>query len=248
VHRSRFRGLGGRAAARRGRASRPAAIAHAAGLWRAERWLHVDIEPSLNHLAAARPVLAETADYYYGLAHFIITPLVLAWLWLRRPAAFGPLRSALVLATTGANVVFWTWPVAPPRFARRWAWAVTGAAEAVCVAGLVIAQCQLLAPAAAAAWQTGQYRRRDSASSTAGVWAVLAGAVASTIAALAVLAVGQVLLQVHAATLEHDGPPAGHGRPTPSQPTGPGATQPVTTTVHDQPAHGSRHARISVPG
>jgi hypothetical protein len=99
------------------RASRPDAIAHAAGLWRAERWLHVDVEPSLNHLAAARPVLAETAGYWYGLAHFIVTPLVLAWLWLRRPAAFGPLRSALVLATTGANVVFWTWPVAPPRFA-----------------------------------------------------------------------------------------------------------------------------------
>ena len=26
------------------RAGRPASIAHAAGLWRAERWLHVDIE------------------------------------------------------------------------------------------------------------------------------------------------------------------------------------------------------------
>src|SRR6266852_6083998 len=99
------------------RASRPAAIAHAAGLWRTERWLHLDIEPSLNHLVTARPVLAETAGYYYGLAHFIITPLVLAWLWLRRPAAFGPLRSALVLATTAANLVFWTWPAAPPRFA-----------------------------------------------------------------------------------------------------------------------------------
>ena len=99
------------------KAGRPAATAHASGLWRAERRLHLDIEPSLNHLAAARPVLAETAGYYYGLAHFIITPLVLAWLWLRRPGAFGPLRSALVLATTAANVVFWTWPVAPPRFA-----------------------------------------------------------------------------------------------------------------------------------
>src|SRR5262249_7008934 len=99
------------------RASRPAAIAHAAELWRAERWLHLHIELSLNHLAAARPVLAETGGYYYGLAHFIVTPLVLAWLWLARPAAFGPLRSALVLATTAANVVFWAWPAAPPRFA-----------------------------------------------------------------------------------------------------------------------------------
>jgi len=98
------------------RASRRAAFAHAAGLWRVERWLHLDPEPSLNHLTAAHPALAETAGYYYGLAHFIITPLILAWLWLRRPAAFGRLRSALVLATTAANLVFWTWPAAPPRF------------------------------------------------------------------------------------------------------------------------------------
>ena len=86
------------------RASRPAAIAHAAGLWRAERWLHLDIEPSLNHLAAARPVLAETAGYYYGLAHFIVTPLVLAWLWLRRRPRSGRCARR------------WCWP--PPR--RTW--------------------------------------------------------------------------------------------------------------------------------
>jgi len=99
------------------KAGRTAAFAHAAELWRAERLTHLDIEPSLNHLAAAHAAFAETAGYYYGLAHFIITPLVLAWLWLARPAAFGRLRSSLVLATTAANLVFWTWPVAPPRFA-----------------------------------------------------------------------------------------------------------------------------------
>jgi uncharacterized membrane protein YbhN (UPF0104 family) len=372
-------------------ADRHAAFAHAAELWRAERLTHLDIEPSLNHLAAAHLAFAEVAGYYYGLAHFIITPLVLAWLYLRRPAAFAPLRSALVLSTTAANLVFWTWPAAPPRFAvpgmtdvldryhilgagdphgpdslvnlyaampslhvawaawcaaavviatrgwrrhlawlypaattfmvlasanhfvldvaaglavmalgllaagvtarrdatgpvpggagpaaapaaigpgaatrgrrpviwarrlaRRWAWAVAGAAaalmalrvpalwadvravlahglrlpwlgaaaaaEAVVVASLAVAQRQLLAaagarlparavamvvfastglarllpagPAAAAAWQAGQYRRRDATSSTAGLWAVLAGGVASTVAALAVLAAG----------------------------------------------------------
>ena len=98
------------------RAGRHAAFVHAAELWRAERWLHLDAEPSLNHLAAAHPALAETAGYYYGLLHFIVTPLVLAWLYLRRPPAFPRLRSALVLATTAANIVFWTWPVAPPRY------------------------------------------------------------------------------------------------------------------------------------
>jgi hypothetical protein len=97
-------------------ASQHSAFVHAAALWRVERWLHVDIEPPLNHLTAAHPLLAETVGYYYGLLHFIVTPLILAWLYWRRPAAFGRLRSALVMATTAANVVFWTWPVAPPRF------------------------------------------------------------------------------------------------------------------------------------
>jgi hypothetical protein len=99
------------------KASRTSAFVHAAELWRAERLMHLDIEPSLNHLAAAHAALAEGAGYYYGLLNFIVTPLVLAWLYLRRPAAFGRLRSALVLSTTAANLVFWTWPVAPPRFA-----------------------------------------------------------------------------------------------------------------------------------
>ena len=48
---------------------------------------------------------AEAARYYYGLLHFLVTPLVLARLYQRRPAAFGRLRSALVLATTGRRVM-----------------------------------------------------------------------------------------------------------------------------------------------
>jgi PAP2 superfamily len=81
------------------RADGHAAFGHAAELWRAERWLHLDVEPSLNHLVAAGPALAEATGYYYGLLHFIVTPLVLGWLYLRRPSAFPRLRSALVLAS-----------------------------------------------------------------------------------------------------------------------------------------------------
>jgi len=98
---------------------RHSAFGHAAQLWQAERHVHLTVEPFLNHLTAAHPVLAEAAGYYYGLPHFLVTPLVLAWLYLRRPAAFGRLRSALVLATAAANVVFWAWPAAPPRLSVR---------------------------------------------------------------------------------------------------------------------------------
>ena len=45
-------------------ADRPAAFAHAARLWQAERRMHLRIEPRLNGLAAARPALAEAAGYY----------------------------------------------------------------------------------------------------------------------------------------------------------------------------------------
>ena len=41
---------------------------------------------------------------------------MLGWLYLGRPPAFPRLRSALVLATSAANIVFWTWPAAPPRY------------------------------------------------------------------------------------------------------------------------------------
>jgi hypothetical protein len=98
-------------------ATRQVALAHASQIWRAEQWLHINIEPALNHLVARQPVLADAIGYYYGLCHFIVTPLVLAWLYLRRPASFPRMRSALVLATMAALVVFWAWPLAPPRFA-----------------------------------------------------------------------------------------------------------------------------------
>jgi hypothetical protein len=97
-------------------AGRHAAFAHAAELYHAEQQVHLNVEPYLNHLISAHAVLAGLTGYYYGTLHFIATPLVLAWLYLRRPAAFSRLRSALVLSTIGANIVFWTWPVAPPRF------------------------------------------------------------------------------------------------------------------------------------
>ena len=69
------------------RASRHAALAHAAQLWTAKRWLHMDAEPCLNHLAAAHAAVSELTGYYYGLLHFLVTPLALAWLCPYRAVA-----------------------------------------------------------------------------------------------------------------------------------------------------------------
>jgi hypothetical protein len=97
--------------------TKASAFSHAMQLYQAEKDLGVNIEPWLNHLVAPHDLAAVTVGYYYGLLHFILTPLTLAWLYWYRPRAFARLRSALVLSTIGANIVFWTWPVAPPRFA-----------------------------------------------------------------------------------------------------------------------------------
>ena len=97
--------------------TKSAAFGHALQLYRGETALGLNIEPWLNHLVAPHDLTAVAVGYYYGLLHFILTPLTLAWLYWYRPRAFPRLRSALVLSTIGANIVFWTWPVAPPRFA-----------------------------------------------------------------------------------------------------------------------------------
>ncbi len=97
--------------------TKSAAFGHALQLYRAETALGLNIEPWLNHLVAPHDLAAVAIGYYYGLLHFILTPLTLAWLYWYRPRAFPRLRSGLVLSTIGANIVFGTWPVAPPRFA-----------------------------------------------------------------------------------------------------------------------------------
>ena len=82
-----------------------------------EKHLGLFPELGLNGFLSRHEVLQDIASYYYATLHFIVTPLVLVWLWKRRAWVYSPLRSALVLASASALVVYATFPVAPPRFA-----------------------------------------------------------------------------------------------------------------------------------
>jgi hypothetical protein len=93
------------------------ALSNAYNLLRVERWAHIDIELHLNRTLTAHPDLGSAAGLYYGILHFVVTPAVLIYLWWRRPVDYPRLRSALVLMSLTALLVFWAWPVAPPRFA-----------------------------------------------------------------------------------------------------------------------------------
>ena len=94
-----------------------ASYQHAWELESIERRLGVFPELSLNGFLSRHEYLQDISSYYYGSLHFIVTPVVLVWLWKRRAHVYSPLRSSLVIASLAALVVYATFPVAPPRFA-----------------------------------------------------------------------------------------------------------------------------------
>ncbi len=91
------------------------ALAHAQGILDLERTLHIDPELTLDRWLAGHHTLGLAVSYYYDNAHFAVTLGLLGWLWFRRVDLYRPLRNSLVLVNALAFVVFWRYPVAPPR-------------------------------------------------------------------------------------------------------------------------------------
>jgi hypothetical protein len=80
-----------------------------------ERALHIAHEQTLNHAVSASPILAVAMAYVYAALHYLITPMVLVWLWKKRPHRYPGARTALVAATLLGVAGFWMFPTAPPR-------------------------------------------------------------------------------------------------------------------------------------
>jgi hypothetical protein len=92
-----------------------AALAHALGVLHLERTLHLDPELTLNRWLTAHHTLGLVVSDYYDNAHFIVTLGLLGWLWYKRPDIYRPLRNALVAINVLGLLVFWLYPLAPPR-------------------------------------------------------------------------------------------------------------------------------------
>jgi hypothetical protein len=71
----------------------------------------------LGHQINGHHLLFMITNYYYALLHLTVTAGVLIWLWWRRPAGYPRARTILFILTFGALIVFWVFPVAPPRLA-----------------------------------------------------------------------------------------------------------------------------------
>ena len=64
-----------------------------------EHHLDLDHEHVLNHFAVAHPAIGLLSSYWYSTAHYLVTPLVLAWLFLRHRHGYLQARRALLVAT-----------------------------------------------------------------------------------------------------------------------------------------------------
>src|SRR3954452_11911850 len=73
------------------------AFANAHRVLSLERMLGVSDEFRINHTVSATPALGVPLSYAYATLHYIVTPVVLVWLWRSRPWRYRGARTALVV-------------------------------------------------------------------------------------------------------------------------------------------------------
>lgn len=105
--------------------------------WSILRWEQAwDLAP--EHLLSQALIhvtpLAVAAAYFYSTMHYVITPVVLLWLYRRRSDRYRPARTTLAISTIIGLVGFYVLPTAPPRLltgsgipdtlfdVRNWGW------------------------------------------------------------------------------------------------------------------------------
>jgi hypothetical protein len=91
------------------------ALNHGRDILSAENALGIAPEHALDRWLAGHHTLGVLVADYYDNAHFVVTLGVLAFLWWRRADIFRPLRNSLIAINLLGFVVFWLYPVAPPR-------------------------------------------------------------------------------------------------------------------------------------
>lgn len=91
------------------------ALGRTAWVLRAERAVHLSPELPINAWWARSHAREIIGNLYYDGAHFLITGLMLCLLLALRPTRYRMYRDILLATTLLALVVFWLFPVGPPR-------------------------------------------------------------------------------------------------------------------------------------
>lgn len=73
------------------------------------------LERGLNDWVHRTDVVAGAVALHYATLHFLVTPAVLTWLFLRRPTRYRATSGVLMITTALALIGFYWLPTAPPR-------------------------------------------------------------------------------------------------------------------------------------
>jgi PAP2 superfamily len=96
------------------------ALTHGRQILYAEDHLRLSFERSVNRFFdqvhwGGWHYLANAADYYYALMHFVVVISVLVWVYVKRPLNYRSARTVLYATNAIAALGFWFYPLAPPR-------------------------------------------------------------------------------------------------------------------------------------
>ncbi|MEP6559525.1 MAG: phosphatase PAP2 family protein [Nakamurella sp.] len=93
-----------------------AASANALDVQSVERGLHLNIELATNQWLTGHQALIPAAVLYYRLYYIVLIGVVI-WVFLRHPEVYLRVRRTFVAMTGLALLVYWAFPLSPPRFA-----------------------------------------------------------------------------------------------------------------------------------
>ena len=83
-----------------------------------EKVIGIHWEIPLNQLFTDNRLIGLAASYWYATTHYVVTAVVLVWLWRLGADRYGPARRALMIGTLLGLITYISLPTAPPRFVR----------------------------------------------------------------------------------------------------------------------------------
>ncbi|GAA1892634.1 phosphatase PAP2 family protein [Streptomyces durmitorensis] len=92
-----------------------AAVDHGIGILRVEQFLSINAEHPLNRLFTDHSWIGVPADFWYASLHYVVTPLILVWLFRSRAVHYRAARAWLMISTLIGLVGFTLLPTCPPR-------------------------------------------------------------------------------------------------------------------------------------
>lgn len=91
------------------------AVDHGLAILDIEKALHLNAEHPLNRLFTREPWIGVPADFWYASLHYLVTPVLLVWIFRSRTVHYRAARTWLMTSTFIGLIGFTLLPTCPPR-------------------------------------------------------------------------------------------------------------------------------------